>query len=666
MSFKFPFTNYHELNLDWILKKLGELFEASEENVDTINTYEGRLTAVEGEVVTIGANAAQALQTSEAAQSAAVNAQRTGDTALALAQTAQSTAAGAINASGTAIQESQFARQEAQQAIYISQNTAGQLDGQIAALQAESARQQQAIEDKGDEVIASIPSDYTELENEVDDLQSAFDKISENTKNLFSGIDTFTLTDAAPTYSIPFVINNAPFTLSFACDNIEDVTSIAVATRTNTNIQNKSVDVALGTRASVTFENTEFTSIRFSLKSTHLPTSAISISDIQIELGTEATTYVPYYSAVDFVAREEIELTGNYAIIRSQTNAEVQIENLENNNIYINGTNSLLLNAGYFTLPPGTYTAKITKVSGEATTRVGLRYLLDSIDSSWVTDTTQESQLTFNEPTTVYFRLNVGSFTDCIYTVTIINNIKPSSAIDSVARNDIINIQNDLYKPVNELKNPVNYLPIYNVYNCVDKSKIKIDANSKLIVFGDSITAGGSWGTSWVSYMQDITGCRASNYAVAGALFGESVRESSYWISTQIASVTSQDWNAATLIIIAAGTNDAGYNTADTELFDKVQSAINTIIQNTQAPILFITPIKRGARDNNAEFIKLPYISGVIEHVALINRCSVVCGLNFPIPCHNNGVITDLTASHIHPNSVGGYIYAMCIINAIN
>ncbi len=186
MAFKFPFTNYHELNLDWILKKLGELFEASAENVETIETYEGRLTAVEGDVVTIGGNADQALQIATGAQSLAETAQQTGQQALAYAQTAQSTAAGAINASGTAMQEAQIARQEAQQAIYISQNTAGQLSGQIEALQAESERQQQAIEDKGDEVIASIPSDYTDLEDEVSDLKSAFNTFTGFSKIAFT------------------------------------------------------------------------------------------------------------------------------------------------------------------------------------------------------------------------------------------------------------------------------------------------------------------------------------------------------------------------------------------------------------------------------------------------------------------------------------------------
>ena len=170
MAFRFPFTNYHELNLDWILKKLEELFNASAQNVETIESYEGRLTTVEGDIVTIRGNANQALQIATGAQSLAETAQQTGQQALAYAQTAQSTAAGAINASGTAMREAQTARQEAQQAIYIAQNTAGQLNGQIEALQAESERQQQAIENKGQEILDSLPEDYTELAGEVEEL----------------------------------------------------------------------------------------------------------------------------------------------------------------------------------------------------------------------------------------------------------------------------------------------------------------------------------------------------------------------------------------------------------------------------------------------------------------------------------------------------------------
>ena len=50
MAFKFPFTNYHELNLTWVLDQLKALFEKSEENVTVIENYNGRLTAVETEL----------------------------------------------------------------------------------------------------------------------------------------------------------------------------------------------------------------------------------------------------------------------------------------------------------------------------------------------------------------------------------------------------------------------------------------------------------------------------------------------------------------------------------------------------------------------------------------------------------------------------------------
>ena len=43
MAFKFPFTNYHELNLDWILKKVETLSVSAEADANTIATYEERL-----------------------------------------------------------------------------------------------------------------------------------------------------------------------------------------------------------------------------------------------------------------------------------------------------------------------------------------------------------------------------------------------------------------------------------------------------------------------------------------------------------------------------------------------------------------------------------------------------------------------------------------------
>jgi lysophospholipase L1-like esterase len=199
----------------------------------------------------------------------------------------------------------------------------------------------------------------------------------------------------------------------------------------------------------------------------------------------------------------------------------------------------------------------------------------------------------------------------------------------------------------------------YNVFTCVDKSAVSLNSNSNLIVFGDSITALSS---GWVENVVSAIGCHADKFAIPGALYGEQVRTSDFWISTQIARVSSTQWGNATLVILSAGTNDAGYNTSPSELKNKVLSAITSIRENTSAPILFVTPIKRASEPL---YKKLPYISGIIENTALTNNCSVIAGLFFPVASQDDGEIVSMLGDEVHPNSIGSKVLATSIINAI-
>lgn len=127
MSYKFPYTNYHELNLTWVLDKLKELFAASEENVTVIETYDGRLTAVETELPTVSATAENAAQAAAAASTVAQTAKATADSAQEDAIQAQSLA-------GYARQEAQAAQTaagEATQTAQQAQATAQNFDGRI-------------------------------------------------------------------------------------------------------------------------------------------------------------------------------------------------------------------------------------------------------------------------------------------------------------------------------------------------------------------------------------------------------------------------------------------------------------------------------------------------------------------------------------------------------
>lgn len=220
--------------------------------------------------------------------------------------------------------------------------------------------------------------------------------------------------------------------------------------------------------------------------------------------------------------------------------------------------------------------------------------------------------------------------------------------------------------PSKYIYEPSNLLGEYCVSTCINKHEITLNSNTKILAFGDSITAGGSFGTSWVTKMSDIIGCTNVNKAVSGALFGHTPRESNYWLSTQINSTSEEEWRESNLIIISAGTNDDGYNTPLSELKTEVQNAITLIKTNKpNANILFITPVRRGATDSSEALINLPLIAGIIENVALSNKCSVLNGFDLPIPSYTNGEIDCMMDENIHPTDTGMYVYAMGVINAI-
>lgn len=127
MAFKFPFTNYHELNLTWILDQLKSLFEKSEENVTVIENYNGRLTAVETELPLVEETAQGASQQAASAATLAQQAKSTADTA-------QENAIQAQGLAGTARQEAQQAQAAADaatQAAQQAQATAQNFDGRI-------------------------------------------------------------------------------------------------------------------------------------------------------------------------------------------------------------------------------------------------------------------------------------------------------------------------------------------------------------------------------------------------------------------------------------------------------------------------------------------------------------------------------------------------------
>lgn len=152
MAFKFPFTNYHELNLTWVLDKLKELFEETAENVSVIQNYDGRLTAVETELPTVSETASEASRAASAAGTLAQTAKATADTAQENAIQAQTLAGTARQEAQTAAQEAAAATQAAQQAQATAQN----FDGRITQAENDSSQALEASRSFENRVQAAI------------------------------------------------------------------------------------------------------------------------------------------------------------------------------------------------------------------------------------------------------------------------------------------------------------------------------------------------------------------------------------------------------------------------------------------------------------------------------------------------------------------------------
>lgn len=152
MAYKFPWTNYHELNLDWILNTVKELFAKTEQNNAIVTQYDGRLTEVELTADNAQTAAEQAQSDSAAALSLAQGAQTTATQAQQAAAQAQQAAGQAQTAAGQAQEAAATAQQTATQA----QQTAQNFDGRITQAENNAASALQAAQAFDEQVQGAI------------------------------------------------------------------------------------------------------------------------------------------------------------------------------------------------------------------------------------------------------------------------------------------------------------------------------------------------------------------------------------------------------------------------------------------------------------------------------------------------------------------------------
>lgn len=152
MAFKFPFTNYHELNLTWVLEQLKKLFEESNENVETIESYENRLSAVETELPIVADNAQQAVNTANAAGTLAQTAKATADHA----EESATESAMEVNFMLGRIVQVEYSQEEVQQQFTALETTVQNFDGRITQAEDDASEALQEAQSFNNRVDAAI------------------------------------------------------------------------------------------------------------------------------------------------------------------------------------------------------------------------------------------------------------------------------------------------------------------------------------------------------------------------------------------------------------------------------------------------------------------------------------------------------------------------------
>ena len=277
----------------------------------------------------------------------------------------------------------------------------------------------------------------------------------------------------------------------------------------------------------------------------------------------------------------------------------------------------------------------------------------------------------------------------------------PSSTNFDVVINEG-NLVQKLENNLNPYLSPQNKADKYFVRTCIDKSKVKLNGNTQILGFGDSIMSK-RYGGSWMDKVKNRIGCpEPINMAVGGAQFcNNGNNQLSAQLTTFFSKVDNHEIDAAAinLVIIAGGTNDA-YNGSPITNF---RTYVNNFFNNLQAgfinrigscpPVLVITPIRRGkeaeinaADENNIE-LKIARYSAVLNNLALMNYFSVLNGFDIPVLVDDmfiKGAAAERTQIssfmyktsdsgdayddilHVHPNPTSGVnTYAQAVINAI-
>lgn len=194
----------------------------------------------------------------------------------------------------------------------------------------------------------------------------------------------------------------------------------------------------------------------------------------------------------------------------------------------------------------------------------------------------------------------------------------------------------------------------------------------KVVVFGDSIAAGvganpSGDGKPWVNQFEDKTGLSLVQQAISGSCLAYESASRPVCITDKVLAYNGSAANID-LIIIAGGTNDytRGIALGTPTSTDKtnIYGALNTICSTLKTnypnvPVLFITPINRPYSANNkSQITYLNKIRNAIFETAIINGYSVVDGSKMGFPMEPGYYQSIVIADGLHPSPAGHTLYA--------